>query len=133
MYWKKSRQWEKVYNIFLIATSTSCSEVYAVEIELDLLEQSGNYVKFCLSSLDNEPIYKHESDDFYLSHISTNVNFNFWAISERINGSLVAGFLGINSASINCPDSLYTPIWFAAESMVQTVDITVTMTIPGAV
>ena len=89
-------------------------------------------MKICLSNLDDEPIYKHETDEFYLSHVTqivANVDLNFWAISERISGNLETEFLGVNSGSINCPDSLNTPLWFSVDDMEQAVNLTVTTTI----
>ena len=130
---------ELIVLFFPIARSTSCSDAYTIEIEQQfdqLGEKSGKYVKFCLANLDNEPIYKHESDNFYMTHLAINADLNFWIISERINGDLVAEFLGVNTAATNCPDSMYTPSWFLVENLGETiinmglgVNITVTMTI----
>ena len=130
---------ELIILFFPIARSASCSDAYTIVIEQQfdqLGEKSGKYVKFCLANLDNEPIYKHETDDFYMTHLAINVDLNFWIISERINGDLVAEFLGVNTASTNCPDSMYTPSWFLVENLGETlinmglgVNITVNMTI----
>ena len=97
-------------------------------------DKSGNYVRICLSNLDDEPIYKHETDEFYLSHVTqivANVDLNFWAISERITGNLETEFLGVNSGSgfLNCPDSLNTPLWFSVDNLEQAINLTVTTTI----
>ena len=106
--------------------SVTCSDTYIIEIgQTGSSEKSGKYGEFCSSSIDNEPIYKHETGDFYLSHFESQ-GINFWTISERINGDLLAEFFGVNTASTNCPDSLYTPLWFYLNNRV---NVTVTMAI----